>query len=129
MKRPFALINTNVVHPPIAPLGLEYTAEALHQADVPLHIIDLSFEEDWKSALRNEFSSITPLAAGLTVRNIDDSSFVTKKSFLPWISEIVTELKQVTEAPVILGGVGFSIIPDAALQVTGADAGIYGDGE
>jgi radical SAM superfamily enzyme YgiQ (UPF0313 family) len=66
---------------------------------------------------------------GLTVRNIDDSSFATRKTFLPWIREVVTELKHLTRVPVILGGVGFSIIPDAALWVTGADAGIYGDGE
>jgi radical SAM superfamily enzyme YgiQ (UPF0313 family) len=129
MKRPFVLINTNVIHPPVAPVGLEYVAEALHQAEVPLHIIDLAFEKDWRSALQREFSTITPLAAGLTVRNIDDSSFTTKRSFLPWIREIVTELKKLTGVPVIFGGVGFSIVPDAVLWTSGADAGICGDGE
>jgi len=129
MVRPFVLINTNVTRPPVSPVGLEYVAETLDQAGVPICIIDLVFEADWREAIRRELSNNEPLAVGLTVRNVDDSSFVSKKSFLPWISELVEEAKKLTAAPVILGGIGFSIMPDAVLETVHADVGIHGDGE
>jgi radical SAM superfamily enzyme YgiQ (UPF0313 family) len=127
--RPFLLVNTNVTRPPVSPVGLEYVAEALKEAEVQVQVLDLAFATDWKSALKTKFLETEPLAVGMSVRNIDDSSFATRKSFIPWISELVKETKQLTKAPVILGGGGFSLIPGPILKATGADAGIAGDGE
>jgi len=129
MIRPFVLVNTNITRPPVSPVGLEYVAETLEQAGIPISIIDLAFEADWRAAIIRELKDIEPLAVGLTVRNVDDSSFVSRKSFLPWISEIVDAVRKQTAAPIILGGVGFSIMPDAVLETIHADLGIYGDGE
>ena len=123
------LINTNVARPLVSPVGLEYLGETLVEAGVPVRVLDLSFETDWKAALARELKRDEPLAVGLTVRNTDDCCFVSRKSFLPWIREIVTESKKFTKVPVFLGGVGFSTMPDAVLRATGADGGIDGDGE
>ena len=124
MLRPFVLINTNVTRPPVTPVGLEYVAESLNQAGIPITIIDLAFEANWREAIRRGLSNDEPLAVGLGVRNIDDSSFVSKKSFLPWIAKLVEETKKHTAAPVILGGVGFSIMPTTVLKTVRADLGI-----
>ncbi len=127
--RSFLLINTNIVRPPVSPVGLEYIGEALVEARVPVEILDLAFETDWKSALARELKNSEPLAVGISVRNTDDSSFATRKSFLPWIKEVVNEVKRLTNSFVLLGGVGFSIMPEAILRFTEADAGVFGDGE
>ena len=127
--KPFLLINTNVVKPPISPVGLEYVGEALVEAKVPVRVLDLVFTTDWKAALAEELNEIEPLAVGITVRNTDDSCFTTRRSFLPWINEVVTEVKRLTHAFVLLGGIGFSVMPEAVLRLTRADAGIAGDGE
>jgi radical SAM superfamily enzyme YgiQ (UPF0313 family) len=103
--------------------------EALVEAEVPVRILDLAFITDWKAALARELKDTEPLAVGISVRNTDDCCFATRKSFLPWISEVVTEVKRLTQAFVVLGGSGFSIMPDAVLRITQADAGIAGDGE
>jgi radical SAM superfamily enzyme YgiQ (UPF0313 family) len=129
MVRPFVLINTNVTRPPVSPVGLEYVAETLNQAEIPIRVIDLAFEVDWRQAIIAGLRNCEPLAIGLTVRNIDDSSFVSQQSFLPWISELVTAIRENTEAPLVLGGIGFSIMPAAILEIVNADIGIYGDGE
>jgi len=125
----FLLINTNVAQPPVSPVGLEYIGEALVEAGVPVQVLDLAFEADWKAALARELKGNDPLVVGVSVRNTDDSSFATRKSFLPWIGEVVTEVRRLTQAFVLLGGVGFSIMPEAILRLTQADAGIVGDGE
>jgi radical SAM superfamily enzyme YgiQ (UPF0313 family) len=127
--RPFLLINANVTRPVVSPVGLEYVAEALKDAGVLIDVLDFAFATDWKTALRKKLLEIEPLAVGMSVRNIDDSSFATRKSFIPWISQLVRETKQLTGAPIILGGGGFSIAPVSTLKATGADAGIEGDGE
>jgi len=126
---PFFLINTNVSRPPVSPIGLEYVGESLVEAGVSVQVIDLSFEPDWKASLKRELESAEPLAVGVSVRNTDDCSFISGKSFLPWIRSVVTELRGLTGAPVFLGGVGFSTMPEVVMKVAEADGGIEGDGE
>lgn len=129
MHRPFLLVNTNVLWPPVSPVGLEYVGEALVAAGVPAAVLDLAFEPVWRAALARELRHTEPLAVGLSVRNTDDCCYATRKSFLPWIREVVSEVRQLTDAPVVLGGVGFSVMPETVLRLTGAEAGIAGDGE
>lgn len=123
------LINTNIARPPVSPVGLEYVGEALAEAGLTVRVLDLALEADWKAALAKELKDNEPLLAGISVRNTDDCSFVSRKSFLPWISQVVAEVRQLSRAFVLLGGIGFSIMPEAILRLTRADAGIAGDGE
>jgi len=129
MSHTTLLINTNVIKPPVSPIGLEYAGESLVTAGLRVRILDLVFETDWRLALANVIKAEDPLLVGLTVRNTDDCSFTARRSFLPWISEFVSEVRRLTGAFILLGGVGFSVMPEAVLRLTGADAGIYGDGE
>ncbi|MFC1958225.1 B12-binding domain-containing radical SAM protein [Chloroflexota bacterium] len=129
MVRDVLLINTNVVRPPVSPIGLEYVGESLIMAGVPVRVLDLSFEPDWEISLQRELKSAEPLAVGLSVRNTDDCSFASGQSFLPWIRDVVTGLRKLTGAPVFLGGGGFSTMPAVVLGATQADFGIEGDGE
>ncbi|MFC1919630.1 B12-binding domain-containing radical SAM protein [Chloroflexota bacterium] len=122
-------MNSNTVRPQVSPLGLEYVGHALVNAGIPVELLDLAFEPRWREALVQALSKSDPLAVGIAVRNTDDCCLATGKSFMPWVSELVGEVKRHTSAPVILGGVGFSIFPGELIQVSGADMGIYGDGE
>lgn len=129
VTRSILLINTNVARPPVSPAGLEYVGETLVDAGLLVRVLDLSFETHWKAALQSELKDDEPLMVGLSVRNTDDCSFISRKSFLPWICEVVAEVKRLTQVYVVLGGVGFSIMPEAILKLTKANAGIAGDGE
>jgi radical SAM superfamily enzyme YgiQ (UPF0313 family) len=128
-RRPVLLVNTNVSRPPVSPVGLEYVSHALIDAGVPVEVVDLAFEDSWRGALRRALQSGQPLMVGVSVRNTDDCSFKSKKSFLPWIASVVTEVNNITDAPVFLGGVGFSAMPEVGLKAVPATAGIAGDGE
>jgi radical SAM superfamily enzyme YgiQ (UPF0313 family) len=110
-------------------VGLEYVGEALLQAGVPVHVLDLVFAGDWKEALSGELTGNEPLIVGLSVRNTDDCCFATGKSFLPWVKELIGEVRMLTDAFILLGGAGFSVMPEPVLRFIGADAGIVGDGE
>ncbi|MFC2060559.1 B12-binding domain-containing radical SAM protein, partial [Chloroflexota bacterium] len=129
MTRSILLVNTNVARPPVSPVGLEYVGEALVEAGVPVGVLDLSFESDWKASLQRELRHGEPMAVGVSVRNTDDCSFISRKSFLPWIHDVVAEVKRLSQAYVVLGGVGFSVMPKVILRLTEAHAGVVGDGE
>jgi radical SAM superfamily enzyme YgiQ (UPF0313 family) len=113
----------------VSPVGLEYVGESLTEAGLPVEILDLSFAADWRESLSSALRHLDPLATAVTVRNTDDCCFASRRSFLPWIKDVVSEIKKLIKAPVILGGAGFSTMPEATLRATGADAGIRGDGE
>ena len=124
-----ALVNTNRITPPIAPIGLDYVAEALRAAGHVADILDLCWEERWEPAIAKFLGGGEYGLIGATVRNTDDCSFATRESFLPALSSMVGCIRKHTGAPIVLGGVGFSIMPEAVLTLCGADAGIWGEGE
>ncbi len=124
-----ALVNTNRIIPPIAPIGLDYVAEALGAAGHESDILDLCWEERWEPAVAKFLGGGEYGLVGVTVRNTDDCSFATRESFLPTLSSMVECIRKHTGAPIVLGGVGFSIMPEAVLARCGADAGVRGEGE
>ncbi len=124
-----ALVNTNRISPPIAPIGLDYVAEALGKAGHEVFLLDLCWEERWEDAADRFFREREYGLVGVTIRNTDDCSLPTRESFLPACARIVAGIRGRTDAPVVLGGVGFSVMPEAVLARCGAEAGIRGDGE
>jgi radical SAM superfamily enzyme YgiQ (UPF0313 family) len=124
-----ALINSNRIFPPIGPIGLEYVAESLDRAGHTPEVLDLCWEKDIGSAVERFFDRREFELIGLTIRNTDDCAFGSKQSFLDEHRRIVDLLRKVSNAPVILGGVGFSVMPEQVLKKLEADAGVWGDGE
>ena len=124
-----ALINTNEMTPPIAPIGIDYIAGALHDAGHDVEVLDLCFADDAEQALRDYFATQAPRAVGLSFRNTDDCFWPGQTSFIPRLKEIVLTVRGLTDAPVVLGGVGFSLMAAQILAACGADHGMRGDGE
>ncbi len=124
-----ALVNANIIKPAVAPLGLEYLAKACRDAGIDAEVIDLSFEDDPHEALRRRLAEVRPELVGVTVRNSDNCYLLSSHSFIPEIREVVARTRSATEAPVVLGGAGFSAAPRAAMRAIGADYGVAGDGE
>jgi len=123
------LVNTNLMRPPIAPLGLEYLAGSLLRSGVEVEVLDLCLVPDWRAAIAAHFSSREPELVGLSFRNVDDSFWPSARSFVPVLKEMVTAIRGASRAPLVLGGVGFSLFPARLLEETGAEYGIAGDGE
>lgn len=124
-----ALINTNLIWPPVAPIGLDYIAEALHAAGQSVQLLDLCWEDDPHAAIARFFADARFDLVGMTLRNTDDCAFVNGRSFLPQFREMVRSVRENSAAPVVVGGVGFSVMPESILALTGADYGVWGEGE
>jgi radical SAM superfamily enzyme YgiQ (UPF0313 family) len=123
------LVNPNEMKPPVAPIGLDYIASSLASVGFVVDLIDLCFASSFKEALDTYFKDYDPLAIGVTVRNTDDCYYLSQDFIIPRIKEIADYIKGKTQRPIILGGVGFSVIPEPILAYVGAEVGIWGDGE
>ena len=124
-----ALVNTNRIRPPIGPIGIDYVAEATAAAGHRVDVLDLCWADDWRGAIddflgRNSFDLI-----GLTLRNTDDCMFSSRASFLGEFAAIAAAIRQLTDAPMVVGGVGFSVMPEQILESCGCELGISGEGE
>ncbi|MDY6952397.1 MAG: radical SAM protein [Thermodesulfobacteriota bacterium] len=124
-----ALVNTNRIRPPIAPIGMDYVAEALSSAGHHVKILDLCWADDWGFAVSRFFDKAHFDLIGLTLRNTDDCAFASRESFLPGFASMVKTVGNHTDAPMVVGGVGFSVMPEQVLKRCGADFGLWGDGE
>ncbi|UCG47864.1 MAG: radical SAM protein [Phycisphaerales bacterium] len=123
------LINTNRMTPPIGPIGLDYIAGASRNAGIHTDVVDLCLaDEPWKT-LEDYFDGHSPRLVGLSFRNVDDCFWPSAEWFVPALAQTVRDLRGITDAPVVLGGVGFSIFAREIVEHTGADFGIRGDGE
>ena len=124
-----ALINTNQMQPPVAPIGLDYVAEALNAAEHSVQVLDLCWEKDPKLAIADFFKDSEFGLIGMTLRNTDDCAFTSRQSFLPEFIDLAKVVKENSAAPVVLGGVGFSVLPEQILALSNADFGVWGEGE
>ena len=101
-----------------------------------MDLVDLCFATSdqrvtsgFKEELDAYFARHDPVAIGVTVRNTDDCYYLSQAFIMPRIKEIVDYIKAKTERPIILGGVGFSVMPEPILSYLGIELGIWGDGE
>jgi radical SAM superfamily enzyme YgiQ (UPF0313 family) len=123
------LINANRYHyPPVIPAGIEYLYGHLQKSSHDVHVLDLCFCENPLKELVNKINEIKPDIAGISIRHIDTVLYHFNEFFIYEIKEYVEICKDM-KLKVILGGVGYSIMPAEILDFTGADYGIYGPGE
>lgn len=129
MKILLISVNREKTPYPVAPLGLAYIAAALQGKGHDILVLDLCFEDDHESALKAALKKSPPDIIGISIRNIDNLTFPGSIFYLPFFKKIVETLRLESEAPIVLGGSGFSLFPEEILHSLGAEYGIIGEGE
>jgi radical SAM superfamily enzyme YgiQ (UPF0313 family) len=123
------LINPNRYHnPPVIPIGLEYLAGIVTATGHEVDVLDLCFSDNPTEELVKALQYLKPDITGISIRQVDTALYRGNRFFIPEICDYVRVCKEYG-CPVVLGGSGFSIMPDKILGYTGADYGIYGPGE
>jgi len=123
------LINPNRYHyPPVIPIGIEYLYGHLLKSNHEPDVLDLCFSDNPEIDIVNKIKDNCPDIIGISIRHIDTVLYQNNEFFIDDIKEYVGICKKM-KLRVILGGIGFSIMPLEILSYTGADFGIYGPGE
>lgn len=123
------LINTNRMVPAIGPIGLDYVTASARRAKIEVEVLDLGLVDEPAKAMVEYFERRNPELVGLSFRNSDDCFWPSADWFVPELKKTVEKIRNLTDAPIVVGGVGFSIFAGAIYEYTGVDFGICGDGE
>lgn len=123
------LVNPNQMKPAVVPLALDYLASALEEQGIKTEVLDLCFSSDIARDIKDYFSRTSPSLVAITLRNTDDTYFASQDFFLPRLKEITDLIKTLCPAPIVLGGAGFSLMPQAILNYCELELGIWGEGE
>ena len=115
--------------PVVTPVAIDYLAQALTEKGFVPEVLDLAFAADPRKELARSIANGEYLLIALTVRNVDDSYFPSQDFCLQRTKDLIDQIRGQTEAPLVLGGVGFSIRPESALSYCGVEMGIKGEGE
>ena len=121
--------NTEKINILPMPLGLHYVAAATRNRGHDVRVLDLMTHEESSRPIRNAIGSFHPDVIGVSVRNIDDQDMNDPKFLLAEVKSTVLRCRRLSDAPIVLGGAGYSIFPEAVLAYLGAEMGIQGEGE
>lgn len=128
MKKVLLINSNNERMPyPVPPLGLCLLASELEKK-YKTEIFDGLFEDFNK--LNKKIKSFKPDYIGISIRNIDNIEIDNSIYYIDHIlNHYILKIRQETDAPLILGGSGFSIYPNELMTISNADYGIVGEGE
>lgn len=114
---------------PVYPLGLSYLKTYLERTinGIRVDIADCNLLSD--AQLAERIRTLAPRYIGLSLRNVDGANSLDRRGFLPQYRALADVIRAASDAPLIIGGAGFSIYPEAFMRELGADYGIHGEGE
>ncbi|MBK5101278.1 MAG: radical SAM protein [Desulfobacteraceae bacterium] len=121
--------NTEKINMPVLPFGLACVAAATQRAGHYMKLVNLMDQQDTRLVLKEAVKGFQPELIGISVRNIDDQCMEKPRFFLDTVREVVKDCRDLSEAPIVIGGPGYSLFPESALEYLGADMGIQGEGE
>lgn len=121
--------NTETINMVPLPLGLNCVAVAARNAGHEVRMLDLMGSGDNASLIIRAIEEFEPEVVGISVRNVDNQQMVGTRFLLEPMRDVVDLCRTCSGAPVVVGGAGFSIFPEAMLRYLHADIGVCGEGE
>ena len=121
--------NTDHINMPVLPLGMACVAAAAQKAGHAVQTVNLMMQKDVRTPIAQAIHTFSPEVIGISVRNIDDQVMETPTFLLDSVRNVIANCRNLSNAPIVLGGAGYSIFPKTALTFLGADMGIQGEGE
>lgn len=113
---------------PVFPLGLAHLIDAVQKQGHFVDHIDVLASNGTHSLVRllqeKKYDVI-----GISIRNIDSVDSSSPELLLNDIAEIIELIRKISPSPIVLGGPGFSIMPEELLEYLNGDFGVVGEGE
>lgn len=128
MRIAFVAGNRENLPDPVVPIGLLYVMAATPDKH-PKKLIDLCFAKDPFTTLDQQLRTFDPDLVAVGMRNIQNSDYTDTSDNLAYYARLVEVVRVATKAPIVFGGGGFSVLPQALMRRLNIDYGISGEGE
>ncbi len=109
------------------PIGLAYVAGHLDPDRHTTKVLDLMFCDDYLAGVEATVKEFQPDLVGLSIRNLDNGSYLDPQWTLPVAKEVTQRIRTLTRATIICGGPAFSVLPKECFAFVEPDLGIVGD--
>jgi radical SAM superfamily enzyme YgiQ (UPF0313 family) len=129
MRVLFISANREDINMPTLPMGLGCVAAATQKEGHQVQFVDLLTTDNIRALVDQTIDEFAPQVIGISIRNIDDQVMDATQFMLDQAKEAVALCRKRSSAPIVLGGAGYSIFPQSALEYVAADMGIQGEGE
>jgi radical SAM superfamily enzyme YgiQ (UPF0313 family) len=121
--------NTEKLPDPVFPLGAAYMVSVAENAGHRVETLDLCFLAAPRDALDAKLDAFDPQVVGISLRNLDSSSYPQNTSYVDDYQRLVQAIRERSDAAIVLGGAGFTVMPETIMEYVGADVGVVGEGE
>lgn len=109
------------------PIGLAYVAAYIDPKLHSLRVLDLMFAEDYLSETEKVVKEFQPQLVGISIRNLDNGSYINPQSALPVTREVIQRIRSCSDATIACGGPAFSTLPEECFRYLEPDVGLAGD--
>ena len=109
------------------PIGLAYVAAYIDLKHHSLRVLDLMFSEDYLSETEQVVKEFKPQLIGISLRNLDNGSYINPQSALPVTREVIQRIRSCSDATIACGGPAFSTLPQECFRYLEPDVGLAGD--
>ena len=125
MKLLLLSVNKEKAVRPVLPIGMMTVAAQVLKAGHKVDCLDLCFEVDDETCVKKKVKDDQPDVIGISIRNIDSQSFLEPIFYSPLVLQVVEWCRaEKLNAIIVLGGAGFSQVPEELLRYTNADYGL-----
>ncbi|MEI7946094.1 MAG: lipid biosynthesis B12-binding/radical SAM protein [bacterium] len=114
---------------PVYPLGMSVVARALENAGHTVLQYDLFSKDFDYEHLKETITLEKPGVVGISFRNLDNVNVCAEVHYAQHLRGAVDAIRAVSSAKIVLGGSGFSVMPERLMESSGADYGIRGEAE
>ena len=128
MNITFVSANRETLPDPVIPLGLLHVAAAT-PTQHRQHWVDLCFADDPLQTLASELSEAEPDLVAVSLRNLQNQDYTGISANIDDYCDVMDTVRSVTDAPVVVGGAGFSVLPQELMRRLLPDFGVVGEGE
>ena len=115
MRIAFVSANREQLPDPVVPLGVLYMMSAAGEEHEKT-LIDLCFEHEPLEHLGRRLDDFRPDLVAIGMRNIQIADYTATQPTLEYYTSVVRRVREHTPAPVVMGGGGFSIVPQELMR-------------
>jgi radical SAM superfamily enzyme YgiQ (UPF0313 family) len=125
------IVSTNRSHKPlpVLPYGACLVAESASRSGHVVQLLDLMFERNPTTILKEVLNQFNPQVVGFSVRNIDNNDMIHPVAYIEEVNRLADVIRRNSPARLVLGGAAIPIMPLQLLHATGADWAVMWDGD
>jgi len=128
MRVAFVSGNREVLPDAAIPIGILSLIANLPKRHEAI-LVDLCFEDAPAETLAENLDAFEPDVVALGMRNIQNADYSGTSNTLAYYDELIGVIRSTTDAPLAIGGSGFSVMPAELMRRLLPDFGISGEAE